>query len=155
MFRLPTSRLNEPLRSSLRFVMVGLLGTVFQYVLYDWLLWLIGHYQGHEVSPLMTNVAFTMAFVMEMVCNYVVSSYYTFSARPTWTNFAGFVGSRLVNYIIQMGLLNVGLLLFTHWEQYLDPDRWAGITAILVAGVINYFLLRILYRQKKNKHANL
>lgn len=143
-----SSYLNEPLRSSVRFVIVGTLGTLLQYLFYDFFLWLFSPATG-DISHFMANVAYTVAFLLETSLNYIATSYYTFSTRPTIKNLLGFIGSRVVNYLVQIGLLNVSLLLLVRWENQLDPERWAGVIAILVAGIVNYFFLRVIYRKKK------
>ena len=148
--RLLTSRLGETSRSAVRFILVGTLGTILQYLLYDYFLWVLALGNG-DINNWLTNLAFTLAFGAEMTINYVMTSYYTFSTRPSWKNFGGFIGSRAVNYIIQIGLLNLSLLILRHWEGQIDTDRWAGLIAIVIAGVINYFMLRVLFRKKKKK----
>ena len=143
-----TSRLNDTARSAIRFTIVGLIGTVIQYVLYDALLWLFAKGMG-DVNNWLTNLAFVVAFVIEMTINYFFTTYYTFRSRPSWKNASVFAGSRVVNFLIQMGLLNLLLLVLRHWDGIIDTDRWAGLSAILIAGVVNYFLLRIIFRKKK------
>ena len=146
--RLLTSRLNDTARSAVRFTIVGLLGTTIQYALYDALLWLFAKGTG-DVNNWLTNIAFVTAFLIEMTINYFFTTYYTFRSRPSWKNAGGFAGSRVVNFLIQMGLLNLLLLILRHWEDAIDTDRWAGLAAILIAGVVNYFLLRVIFRKKK------
>ena len=146
--RLLTSRLNDTARSAVRFTIVGLIGTLVQYALYDALLWLFDRWMG-GVNNWLTNLAFVTAFFIEMTANYFFTTYYTFRSRPSWKNVSGFAGSRVVNFLIQMGLLNLLLLILRHWEDAIDTDRWAGLAAILIAGVVNYFLLRLIFRKKK------
>lgn len=145
--RLLTSRLKETSRSAIRFTIVGLAGTILQYALYDGLLWLFS--RDGNVNNWLTNLAFAIAFIVEMTVNYFFTTYYTFRSRPSWKNASGFAASRVVNFLIQMGLLNLFLWILSHWENAIDTDRWAGLTAILAAGVVNYFLLRVIYRKKK------
>ncbi len=146
--RLLTSRLNDTARSAVRFTIVGLLGTVIQYVLYDALLWLFAKWTG-DVNNWLTNIAFITAFFIEMTINYFFTTYYTFRSHPSWKNVGGFAASRVVNFLIQMALLNFLLFVLRPLEDVIDIDRWAGLTAILAAGVANYFLLRVIFRKKK------
>ena len=97
----------------------------------------------------LTNIAFVTAFLIEMTINYFFTTYYTFRSRPSWKNAGGFAGSRVVNFLVQLGMLNLLLLVLRHWEDTIDTDRWAGLAAILIAGVVNYFLLRVIFRKKK------
>jgi putative flippase GtrA len=49
-----------------------------------------------------------------------------------------------VNYVIQMLLLNV--LIWLHISE-----EYSGILAIMLAGVINYFVLLPFYKDKKRE----
>ena len=84
-----TGRLPIKYRSAVRFVLVGALGTGLQYGIYYLLL---GVFQTKwpEVA-LLTSVAFTAGFVIEMVMNYFLTSFYTFKKTPSWKNAGGFI----------------------------------------------------------------
>ena len=137
-----TGRLPIKYRSAVRFVLVGALGTGVQYGIYYLLL---DFFQGHwpEVE-ILTSVAFTAGFLIEMICNYFLTSFYTFKMRPTWKNAGGFLLGRTVNYFIQLLFLNV--LIWLHLSEEIS-----GILAIMLAGVINYFVLRPFYKDKKRE----
>ena len=94
------------------------------------------------VFVLPTMAAFTIGFIVEMICNYFLTSFYTFRTRPSWKNAGGFLFGRGVNYIIQMIFLNA--LIWFHISE-----QWAGILAIALAGIINYFILLPFYKEKK------
>ena len=135
-----TGHLPKKYRSAVRFVLVGALGTGLQYGIYYLLL---GVFQQHwpEVM-ILTSLAFTIGFVMEMICNYFLTSFYTFRVRPNWKNAGGFLVGRALNYVIQLILLNC--LIWLHMSE-----EWAGIAAIALAGVINYFVLLPFYKDNK------
>ena len=135
-----TGYLPKKYRSAVRFVLVGALGTGLQYGIYYMLL---GVFQQHwpEVM-ILTSLAFTIGFVMEMICNYFLTSFYTFRVRPNWKNAGGFLVGRALNYVIQLILLNC--LIWLHMSE-----EWAGIAAIALAGVINYFVLLPFYKDNK------
>ena len=137
-----TGRLPMKYRSAVRFVFVGTLGTGVQYGIYYLLLDI---FQRHwpEVG-ILTSVAFTAGFIIEMVCNYFLTNFYTFRTRPSWKNAGGFLLGRVLNYVIQLSLLNA--LVWLHMGE-----EWAGIVAIMLAGVINYFVLRPFYKDKKRE----
>jgi putative flippase GtrA len=123
-------------------VLVGALGTGLQYGIYYLLL---GLFQQHwPEMMILTSLAFTIGFVMEMIYNYLLTSFYTFRVRPTWKNAGGFLVGRAINYVIQLLLLNC--LIWLHMSE-----EWAGIAAIALAGVINYFVLLPFYKDNK-KH---
>ena len=135
-----TGHLPKKYRSAVRFVLVGAFGTGLQYGIYYMLL---GVFQQHwpEVM-ILTSLAFTIGFVMEMICNYFLTSFYTFRVRPNWKNAGGFLVGRALNYVIQLILLNC--LIWLHMSE-----EWAGIAAIALAGVINYFVLLPFYKDNK------
>lgn len=129
-------------RSAARFVLVGALGTGVQYGIY-YLLLTVFQRQWPDVG-ILTSVAFTVGFVVEMVCNYFLTSYYTFKVKPSLKNIGGFFIGRALNYVIQ--------LLFLHMMIWLHvSEEWAGIVAIMLAGVINYFVLLPFFRAKKTE----
>ena len=135
-----TGRLPMKYRSAVRFMLVGAIGTGVQYGIY-YLLLDIFRSQWPDVG-ILTSVAFTAGFVIEMVCNYFLTNFYTFKVRPTWKNAGGFLFGRAVNYPVQLLLLNV--LIWLHVSE-----EYAGIFAIMLAGVINYFVLLPFYKDKK------
>ena len=135
-----TGRLPMKYRSAIRFVLVGAFGTGLQYGIYYLLLMLFQQQWGG--GALFTTVAFTAGYVIEMVCNYFLTSFYTFRVRPSWKNAGGFLLGRTANYFIQLLFLNI--LIWLHISE-----EASGILAIVLAGVINYFVLRPFYRDKK------
>ena len=137
-----TGRLPMKYRSAVRFVFVGTFGTGVQYGIYSLLLDIFQR-QWPEVG-ILTSVAFTAGFLIEMVCNYFLTNFYTFRTRPSWKNAGGFLLGRVLNYVIQLSLLNA--LVWLHMGE-----EWAGIVAIMLAGVINYFVLRPFYKDKKRE----
>ena len=137
-----TGRLPMKYHSAARFVLVGALGTGVQYGIY-YLLLMVFQRQWPDVG-ILTSVAFTVGFVVEMVCNYFLTSYYTFRVKPSLKNIGGFLIGRALNYVIQ--------LLFLHTMIWLQiSEEWAGIIAIMLAGVINYFVLLPFFRQQKKE----
>ena len=137
-----TGRLPLKYRSAVRFVLVGALGTGLQYGIYYVLL---GIFQTKWAEDTwLTSVAFTVGFVIEMVYNYLMTSFYTFRVRPTLKNAGGFLFGRALNYVIQLIFLNILILLHM-------SEEWAGIAAIALAGVINYFVLLPFYKNKKRE----
>lgn len=137
-----TGRLPMKYRSAVRFVFVGALGTGLQYGVYYLLLGLFQR-QWPDVS-ILVSVAFSAGFVIEMICNYFLTSFYTFRVKPSLKNAGGFLFGRTINYVIQLFLLNV--LIWLHLSE-----EWAGILAIMLAGVINYFVLLPFYKDKKRE----
>ncbi len=136
-----TGYLPKKYRSAVRFVCVGALGTGLQYGIYYLLLrWF--QWQWPDMMVMLTSLAFTVGFVIEMVCNYFLTSFYTFRVTPSLKNAGGFLFGRAINYLIQLFFLNA--LIWFHVSEEIS-----GIIAIMLAGVINYFVLLPFYREKK------
>lgn len=131
--RLLTDKIKEPARSAIRFTIVGVSGTGIQYGWYYLLLF----------TPLPVGVSFTLAFILEMISNYILTSYYTFASKPSWKNAGGFLVGRGVNYLVQMAFLWLSLHLLGMSEKV------GGIVAIVLAGVVNYFVTRLFFKEKK------
>ncbi len=137
-----TRRLPEKYRSAVRFVCVGTFGTALQYAIYYGFLALFDVVWAE--STLRVTTAFTLGFCIEMIANYFLTSFYTFRTRPSVKNAGGFMLGRLVNYLIQVGFLHI-LIACTLSEEL------SGIVAIMLAGVVNYFVLVPFYSRKKEQ----
>ena len=49
---------------------------------------------------------------------------------------------RVANFLVQMGVLNLLILDFIGMD-----DRWAGMVAIVLAGIVNFFVLRFAFKK--------
>ena len=71
----------EKYRSAVRFVIAGTAGAIFQYAVYYLLLYIFElKYPG---DTFMESVAFTTAYVTEMINNYFVTCFFTFKRKPS------------------------------------------------------------------------
>lgn len=124
-------------REAARFMIVGTLGTALQYILYAGFLeafrWIFPELE-------LVTLAFTISYVIEVFFNYLLTAYYTFSSKPSMTNAGGFAAGRVLNYLVQIGLLHLTLSL-THDEQL------SGIVAILLSGILNFFVMHFLFKK--------
>lgn len=127
-------------RSAVRFMLVGAFGTALQYGIYFLLLGFFNHRWPN--MAVLTSVAFTCGFVVEMISNYMLTSFYTFRVKPSLKNASGFIFGRTLNYFIQMFLLHALM-----WLEM--SEEWSGLAAIALAGVINYFVLLPFYKDRK------
>ena len=141
MMKLPTSYLQEPTRSAVRFTIVGGIGTALQYAIYYGFLMLFEYKLGLD-EELRVNVAFILGFCLEMIANYIATCYYTFQRKPDLKNAGGFMMGRVANFLVQMGVLNLLILDFIGMD-----DRWAGMVAIVLAGIVNFFVLRFAFKK--------
>ena len=136
------TKMSDKYRSAVRFVCVGVLGTLLQYGIYY--LFLDIFRESNADSQNMTSVAFSIGFLVEMVVNYLLTNYYTFHTHPSWKNAGGFLVGRAINYGVQILFLNILI-----WLSM--SEEIAGIVAIILAGIINYFMLVPFFRTKEDK----
>lgn len=135
-----TRHLPPKYRSVVRFTIVGAIGTAMQYGIYYVFLALFERYcPGLHAY---VTIAFTIGFCVEMVSNYLLTNFYTFRSRPCLKNAGGFLVGRGVNYVVQIGFLHLLILCSM-------PEEWAGIVAIVLAGIVNYFVLMPFFKKKK------
>ena len=93
------------------------------------------------------SLSFTIGFVLEMVTNYILQSYYVFMSKPNLKNAGGFLCARAFNYVLQMAFL--WLIMWMGLDEY-----WSGIISINLAGIINYFVLRKFFKKQKPNTPN-
>lgn len=132
-----TSRLPDNYRQACRFVVVGSTGTLLQYGLY-WAFLKLNDSLWPDI-PLAT-VAYTLAFIIETITNYLLTTWYTFSQKVSWRNLGGFAASRVSNYLVQIILLH-GFL----WASI--SEELAGALTMVLAGVINFFVVRFFFKK--------
>ncbi len=142
--QLPSDNLSPNKRQAVRFMIVGSTGTALQYALYYCFLllfdWLVPD-ASDTLSATLTTTAYTIAFILETITNYILTALYTFSDRITWKNLGGFGVSRISNYIVQIVVLQA--LLFASLEE-----KTAGFVTMIIAGIINFFVVRFFFRKK-------
>lgn len=143
--KLPTSYLPENIRSAVRFMVVGFSGSVVQTWLFMAALWA---FDQPEKGAALYYVAFALGLLLEMIPNYLFTSWYTFSTRPGWKNAGGFALARAINVPLQMGLLPLMIWLLPTWR-----NDWISFLVIFIAGCVNYLICLIFF--KKPKHENI
>ena len=136
---LPSDKLHGTSRTAVRFLVVGNSGALIQYLLYLAFLFFF-KWLGKD-SEGWVSAAFTIGYILEMVYNYLMQAYYVFECPPQKKNLYGFLVARGINYLLQMFLL----WLFTR----LMNEEAAGIAAIVLAGIVNYFVMRLFFKQAK------
>lgn len=117
-----------------RFVIIGIVATAIHYILYYVLLGAMSH-----------NVAYTTGYVVSFLCNYALSTKYTFRVPFSLKRFIAFSISHVINYIIGIGLLNLFI-----WIGF--SKALALLPALIIAVPINFFLVRyaLTHRDTKN-----
>ena len=125
----------EAIGEIIRFSVVGVLVTAIHYVVY-WLLQLVVN----------VNIAWTAGYIAGFVVNYYLSAYYIFREKTSVENGAGFGGAHLVNYFLQMVLLN-----FFIWLGFSATMAPIGVYAVSIP--VNFLLVRFVFKHFKRKGA--
>ena len=115
----------------IRFGIVGVAATAIHYAIYYLLL-----------PHIDKNFAYTTGYLISFLCNFFMSSYFTFKVSPSWRRLLRFAGSHVANYILQMVLLN----LFC-WMGI--PEKWAPLPVYAIAVPVNFLLVRLALMAKR------
>ena len=113
----------------IRYCTVGTLAAGIHYGVYYLL-------QEYEMTNL--NIAYTIGYVTSFICNFFLTSYFTFRSNPSLKRALGFGGSHLVNYLIHMGLFN--LFLYLHINQLQDINYELRVTSYKGASQVTFSL---------------
>ena len=81
------------------------------------------------------NLAYTIGYIISFLCNFLLTSYFSFRVKPSWSRFVKFGGSHIANYFIYIGLFNFFLFLG------LSP-KLAPLPVYLIAVPISFVLVR-------------
>lgn len=111
-----------------RFTIVGCIAVAIQYIVYYLCLQLLSH-----------NIAFVLGYVVSFIFNYIMTTAFTFRTRRNKNNLAGFISCHLVNFLLQVGLLNLFIIMGLAKEFALIP-----VLAICVPS--NFLLIRLVMK---------
>ena len=89
-------RRNPKLLEFFRFGIVGSFALILLYAVYYVLLFWLKH-----------NIAYTIGYIISFVSNYVLTIKFTFHTKASKKNGAGFALSHFINYLLQIGCLNL------------------------------------------------
>ena len=119
-----------------QFVRFGIVGTVSSAI----------HYGVYCLVLQISNptISFTVGYAVGFVCNYFLTTYFTFRSKPSSKNAAGFGVSHVINYILEVVLLN-----FVIWLGI--PEIYAPLVVLVVVVPINFLILHFVYTYKRKK----
>lgn len=121
---------DSKLRQFILFGFVGTFCTILHYALY---------YVLQRVMNV--NVAYTAGYLLSFIANFYLTSFVTFSTKPTWRKLCGLGGAHIVNYLIHIGLLN-----FFLWAGI--KNEWAPLPVFAIAIPVNFILVRWVFTSK-------
>ena len=113
----------------IRFGIVGVIATAVHYGIYYILL--------NVINP---NLAFTIGYLLSFFMNFWLSAKFTFKAEATAKRGVGFALSHLVNYGLQMIVLNVSLKLGV-------PETLAPVPVYMICIPVNFLLVRFVFKK--------
>ena len=114
----------------LRFGLVGCFATALHYFVY----WIFCRWIN-------INIAYTIGYAISFVCNFFLTSYFTFKEKASVKRGLGFGGAHLFNYLFQMGLLNLFV-----WIGI--KKDFAPIPVYAIAIPINFLMVRFVFKHK-------
>lgn len=121
----------KTLREAIRFGVVGVVATALHWCIY------------YALLPFTTvNFAYIIGYALSFLCNFYLTSYFTFQARPTWTRLIGMAGAHGINFILHMVLLNMLLALGI-------SSKIAPIPVFCIAVPVNFLLVRFVFQHPK------
>lgn len=124
----------EKLMQFVRFCIVGTVAAGIHYGVYYLL-------QLFLRGGVWLSVDYTVGYIVSLVCNFFMTTYFTFRSRVSAGKAAGFGASHLVNYTIHIVLFNAFMALGVH-------RLVAPVLVLMVAVPTNFLILRFVYRKK-------
>ena len=122
---------NEKIFQFIKFVIVGGFTTVIHYEVY------LALEYGISVNA---NIAFTIGYIISFIFNYFASTAFTFKTEASASNGIKFAGAHLINYFVQMILLNIFLAIGIN-------QSFAPILVFPIAMIINFFMVRFALKK--------
>lgn len=124
-----------------RFAVVGTIAAGIHYVLYLFLLWIMGiDWRAKDGTRWQENLAYTSGYVISLCINLWLTAHFTFRERITVKRSGGFLVSHAINYLIHMGLLNLYLLIGI-------ADWLAAPLVLPIAVPVNFILVRTAFKK--------
>lgn len=132
---------NTKVREFVRFGMVGVIAVIVHYGVYMLLLLAMGiDWRAAAGTSMRTNVAYTIGYVVSLMCNLWLTAHFTFKEKITAKRTGGFVLSHVINYFIHIVLLNIYL--------WMGVAEWlAPFLVLLIAVPINFVLVRTAFKK--------
>ncbi|MDO4186072.1 MAG: GtrA family protein [Bacteroidales bacterium] len=113
----------------IRFCIVGCIATILHYVIY----YVLKNWMN-------LNIAYIIGYGLSFICNYFLSSYFTFKKKANLKSGIGFSGAHLFNMLFQVVLLNV----FTYIGI---SENIAPIPVYAIAIPVNFLMVRLVFKR--------
>jgi len=117
----------------LRFCMVGGFVTVLHYGIYL----LLQMFMNHGIW---LSVAYTIGYFTSLVCNFFMTTYFTFRSKASAGKVAGFGFSHFVNYLLHIILFNIFIIIGI--DKVIAP-----IFVLAIAVPTNFTILHFVFKK--------
>ncbi len=115
----------------IRFGITGAIATGIQYGLY------VIFVDAVSIAPTVSTI---ISYLLSFICNFFLSSYFTFNSKPNAKKGLGFACSHLVNMGLQVGLVAI--------FQSIVGKTLALLPAMAICIPVNYLLVRFVFSSK-------
>lgn len=113
----------------IRFGIVGVIATAIHYGVY----WVLMHW-------LFVTIAYSIGYAVSFICNFLLTSFFTFRKRATMKKGLGFGVAHGVNYLLHV--------LFLHSFLWLGVSKsMAPIPVFAMVIPINFLLVRFVFKK--------
>lgn len=119
----------EKLGEVVRFGVVGVAAVLIQYGVYLLLVLFLNH-----------NISMTLGYIISFIFNFIASTHYTFRVKANAKRGAGFALSHVINYFMQITMLNVFIWLGI--SKQIAPMPMFGICVPVNFLLVRFFLKR-------------
>lgn len=120
---------HEKLGEVVRFGVVGVAAVLIQYGVYLLLVLFMNH-----------NISMTLGYIISFIFNFIASTHYTFRVKANAKRGAGFALSHVINYFMQIAMLNVFIWLGI--SKQIAPMPMFGICVPVNFLLVRFFLKR-------------
>lgn len=124
----------DKLMQFVRFCIVGTIAAAIHYGVYYLM-------QLFLRDGIWLSVDYTIGYVVSLVCNFFMTTYFTFRSHVSAGKAAGFGFSHVVNYSLHIVLFNLFMAMGIH--RLLAP-----VLVLMVAVPTNFLILRYVYRKR-------
>lgn len=118
-------------QEQIRFIIVGVLATAIHYSIYRLLNLII-----------ISWLAYSIGYVISFLCNFYLSSKYTFQSKASIKKGIGFGISHAINYLIHITLLSIFIKIGI-------SEELAPVPVFAIAIPINFILVRFVFKSGK------
>lgn len=122
--------MNAGFKEIIRFGIVGVLATIIHYGIYLALNTII-----------ISWIAYSIGYGISFLCNFYLSNKFTFKTKATVRKGLGFGLSHLINYLLQVILLNMFIKLGIQ-------EEYAPIPVYCISVPINFLIVRFILKSK-------